>query len=224
MQPGATIAADACGNDLLRVAANGSIETLAVFPSRSNSTRGIDSVPTSITVGPDGVYVGELASCSRTGESVARGSRRGADDLQERVHNGHRHHVRWRRQPLGARLRTGRSLAGPGGRPARAGREWSGRSGLGNDRLRRRRLRLELQHLPGDGSVSVRHGRIGRAHPRLTSFAPRARLHCASPGGVVQLVRTPACHAGGRGFESRRSRKSPANRHAALSSQTPNSG
>jgi hypothetical protein len=60
-EPGATIATDAGGNDLLRIAANGSISTLAVFPSRSNSPRGTDSVPTSVAVGPDGAYyVGEL--------------------------------------------------------------------------------------------------------------------------------------------------------------------
>ncbi len=50
-EPGATIATDAGGNDLLRIAANGSISTLAVFPSRSTIPPHVpftDSVPTSV--------------------------------------------------------------------------------------------------------------------------------------------------------------------------------
>jgi sugar lactone lactonase YvrE len=58
-QAGSRIVADAGGNDLLRVGANGDISTLATFPSRPN--RSTDSVPTSVVVGPDGAYyVGEL--------------------------------------------------------------------------------------------------------------------------------------------------------------------
>lgn len=56
---GPTVVTDAGGNDLLRIA-NGSITTLATFPSRAQG-RFTDSVPTTVALGPDGAYyVGEL--------------------------------------------------------------------------------------------------------------------------------------------------------------------
>ncbi len=59
-EPGSRVVADAGGNDLLRVAANGDISTLAVFPSRPQG-RSTDAVPTAVAVGPDGAYyVSEL--------------------------------------------------------------------------------------------------------------------------------------------------------------------
>ena len=61
-RPGATFVTDAGGNALLRVAANRTISTVAVFPSRSTGrVPSTDAVPTTVVRGPDGAYyVGEL--------------------------------------------------------------------------------------------------------------------------------------------------------------------
>jgi len=65
-EPGGRIVVDAGGNSLLRVAANGTVETLAVFPPQPNPAfpfgpPTIESVPTTVARGPDGaLYVGEL--------------------------------------------------------------------------------------------------------------------------------------------------------------------
>jgi len=66
--PGEQLVVDAVGNDLLRVAANGEISTLTVFPQRfvdDPSSPGtqilMDAVPTSVALEPDGAfYVSEL--------------------------------------------------------------------------------------------------------------------------------------------------------------------
>src|SRR5919201_3456031 len=64
-EPGSRVVADAGANALLRVAANGTIATLAVLPTRANPTPVgppfVESVPTAVAVGPDGAYyVSEL--------------------------------------------------------------------------------------------------------------------------------------------------------------------
>jgi hypothetical protein len=70
--PGKQIIADAGGNDLLEVSANGTVRTLATFPSQLapappflNLPPGTmipaEAVPTTVAVGPDGAYyVGQL--------------------------------------------------------------------------------------------------------------------------------------------------------------------
>jgi hypothetical protein len=61
-EPSVRFVADAGGNALLQVTANGEISVVATFPARLNSTRGTDSVPTDVVRGPDGaLYVSELA-------------------------------------------------------------------------------------------------------------------------------------------------------------------
>lgn len=82
-ESGSRLIVDAGANALFRVAADGAISTVAVFPSRP--TRTTDSVPTAVAVGPDGAYyVGES-----TGAPFAAGTARiyrVVDGLQPEVY------------------------------------------------------------------------------------------------------------------------------------------
>lgn len=59
--PDGLLVADAAGNDLLQVHQDGSVSVVAVFPKRRFHGKRLESVPTSVALGPDGAYyVGEL--------------------------------------------------------------------------------------------------------------------------------------------------------------------
>jgi hypothetical protein len=59
----AFLVADAGGNSLLHIAANGDVSTYAVFAPNIEGTRRRDPVPTAVELGPDGAYyVGELTA------------------------------------------------------------------------------------------------------------------------------------------------------------------
>jgi hypothetical protein len=64
-EPGSRLVVDAGGNSLSSVAANGRVETLAVFPTKPNPTPvgppQVEAVPTAVARGADGaLYVGQL--------------------------------------------------------------------------------------------------------------------------------------------------------------------
>ena len=55
--PGHQLVADAGGNSLLDVAANGDVSTIATFPRWPRQPFGLrDAVPTDVVAGPDGAY------------------------------------------------------------------------------------------------------------------------------------------------------------------------
>ena len=63
----------------------------------------------------------------------------------------------------------------------------------------------EVKRRSADGSVGSPHVRVGncQASNYVVSRCIKPVVTAVFGGAVVQSVRIPACHAGGRGFESR---------------------
>jgi hypothetical protein len=73
---------------------------------------------------------------------------------------------------------------------------------------------------PGQQTGSKRLKSAWLNHAERNREKPKSRMNRAIPRQSSSTVVTlePACHAGGRGFESRRSRKIPANRRSVVGS------
>jgi hypothetical protein len=78
--------------------------------------------------------------------------------------------------------------------------------------------RARLTVTPGQQTGSKRLKAASLNHAESNDENPKNRINRAIPRSSSPIVVTLelACHAGGRGFESRRSRKSPAKEHSAL--------